>query len=58
MDNGQTMDNTDRRRFLASLAGNGSRDALILTMPGIGQKVIVEGRLRCAPNGTILLRKL
>jgi alpha-L-fucosidase len=36
---------------------NGSRDALILTMPGIGQKVIVEGRLRCASNGTILLRK-
>ncbi len=36
----------------------GSQDVLILTMPGIGQKVIVEGRLKCAPSGTILLRKL
>ena len=35
----------------------GSRDVLILTMPGIGQKVIVEGRLKCAANGTIFLRK-
>jgi alpha-L-fucosidase len=43
-------------KLLRPLAG--SRDVLILTMPGIGQKVIVEGRLRCAPNGTILLRKL
>jgi alpha-L-fucosidase len=37
---------------------SGSRDVLILTMPGIGQKVILEGRLRCAANGTILLRKI
>ncbi|MHB1857552.1 MAG: hypothetical protein ACYCPM_08965 [Acidobacteriaceae bacterium] len=36
----------------------GSNDVLILTMPSIGQKVIVEGRLQCAENGTILLRKL
>ncbi|MGB8480145.1 MAG: alpha-L-fucosidase [Acidobacteriaceae bacterium] len=36
----------------------GSPDALILTMPGIGQKVILEGRLKCAPSGSILLRKL
>jgi alpha-L-fucosidase len=36
----------------------GSRDVLILTMTGIGQKVILEGRLKCAAKGTILLRKL
>lgn len=36
----------------------GSQDVLILTMPGIGQKVVLEGRLKCAANGTILLRKL
>jgi alpha-L-fucosidase len=36
----------------------GSRDVLILTMPGVGQKVIVEGRLNCAAKGTVLLRKL
>ncbi|HTU49100.1 MAG TPA: alpha-L-fucosidase [Acidobacteriaceae bacterium] len=36
----------------------GSRDVLILTMPGIGQKVILQGRLKCAASGTILLRKL
>jgi hypothetical protein len=36
----------------------GSRDVLILTMPGIGQRVILEGRLKCAAKGTILLRKL
>ena len=36
----------------------GSRDVQILTMTGIGQKVILEGRLKCSANGTILLRKL
>ncbi len=36
----------------------GSRDVLTLTMPGIGQKVILEGRLKCAASGSILLRKL
>jgi alpha-L-fucosidase len=36
----------------------GSLDVLILTMPGIGQKVILEGRLKCAAKGSILLRKL
>ena len=36
----------------------GSRDVLILTMPGIGQKVILEGRLKCAARGSVLLRKL
>lgn len=36
----------------------GSPDVLLLTIPGIGQKVILEGRLRCASGGTILLRKL
>jgi alpha-L-fucosidase len=36
----------------------GSRDVLILTMTGIGQKVILEGRLKCAASGSILLRKL
>ena len=36
----------------------GSRDVLILTMPGIGQKIILEGRLKCAARGTVLLRKL
>jgi alpha-L-fucosidase len=42
--------------LLRSLSG--SRDVLILTMPGIGQKVILEGRLNCAAKGTVLLRKL
>lgn len=36
----------------------GTRDVVILTIPGIGQKVIVEGRLKCAAKGSILLRKL
>jgi alpha-L-fucosidase len=36
----------------------GSPDVLLLTIPGIGQKVILEGRLRCASGGIILLRKL
>jgi alpha-L-fucosidase len=36
----------------------GSRDVLILTMPGIGQKIILEGRLKCAASGSVLLRKL
>ncbi|MEO6966289.1 MAG: alpha-L-fucosidase [Acidobacteriaceae bacterium] len=37
---------------------NGSRDVLLLTIPGIGQKIIVEGRLKCAASGTILLKKV
>ena len=36
----------------------GARDVLILTMPGIGQKIILQGRLNCAAKGTVLLRKL
>ncbi|MHB2008342.1 MAG: alpha-L-fucosidase [Acidobacteriaceae bacterium] len=36
----------------------GSRDVLILIMPGIGQKVVIEGRVKCAAAGTVLLRKL
>ncbi|MES2221113.1 MAG: alpha-L-fucosidase [Acidobacteriota bacterium] len=36
----------------------GSKDVLILTIPGIGQKVFLEGRVRCAASGSILLRKL
>jgi alpha-L-fucosidase len=36
----------------------GSLDVLILTMPGIGQRVVLEGRLKCAARGSILLRKL
>ena len=36
----------------------GSPDVLMLTMPGIGQRVILEGRLKCAAKGSILLRKL
>lgn len=43
-------------KLLRPLAG--SKDVLILTMPGIGQKVAIEGRLKCAASGTILLRKL
>ncbi len=43
-------------KLLRRLAG--SRDVQILTIPGIGQKVILEGRLKCSANGTILLRKL
>ena len=37
---------------------HGSQDVLILTMPGIGQNVILEGRLKCEASGSILLRKL
>ncbi len=43
-------------KLLRPLAG--SRDVLILTMPGIGQKVVIEGRLKCVASGSILLRKL
>jgi alpha-L-fucosidase len=43
-------------KLLRPLAG--SRDVFILTMPGLGQKVILEGRVKCAATGTILLRKL
>lgn len=32
-------------------------DSLLLTLTAVGQKVAVEGRLRCAAAGTILLRK-
>ena len=35
----------------------GASDSLLLTLPAVGQKVAVEGRLRCAASGTILLRK-
>jgi hypothetical protein len=35
-----------------------ARDVLILTIPGIGQKIILQGRLNCAAKGTVLLRKL
>ncbi|MGC1871785.1 MAG: alpha-L-fucosidase [Acidobacteriaceae bacterium] len=43
-------------KLLRPLAG--SRDVLVLTIPGIGQKVIVQGHLKCAASGTVLLRKL
>ncbi|MHB1936016.1 MAG: alpha-L-fucosidase [Acidobacteriaceae bacterium] len=43
-------------KLLRPLAG--SKDVCVLTMPGIGQKVVIEGKLRCAEKGTILLRKL
>ena len=43
-------------KLLRPLAG--SRDVWVLTMPGIGQKVVIEGRLKCADAGSILLRKL
>ena len=43
-------------KLLRSLPG--SRDVLILTVPGIGQKIILQGRLNCAAKGTVLLRKL
>jgi alpha-L-fucosidase len=36
----------------------GAQDVWILTMPGIGQKVVIEGRVKCAATGTVLLRKL
>lgn len=36
----------------------GSPDALILTIPGVGQKIIVQGRIKCAASGNILLQKL
>lgn len=32
-------------------------DSLLLTLTAVGQKIAVEGRLRCAAAGTILLRK-
>lgn len=37
---------------------DGSHDVMVLTIPGIGQKIEIEGRLKCAPSGTILLKKL
>ena len=36
----------------------GSPDVLILTMPGIGQKAIITGRVRGADEGTLLIRRL
>jgi alpha-L-fucosidase len=35
-----------------------SPEVLILTMPGIGQKVIIAGRVRGAEQGTLLFRRL
>jgi hypothetical protein len=35
----------------------GSPGVLILTMPGLGQKVILAGRVRGAEQGTMLLRR-
>ncbi len=49
------LDGVPEPKLIRPLAG--SRDVLILTMTGIGQKVIIEGRFKCAENGTILLRK-
>lgn len=49
------LDGVPEPKLIRPLAG--SRDVLILTMTGIGQTVIVEGRLKCAQIGTILLRK-
>jgi alpha-L-fucosidase len=37
---------------------SGSRDVLILTLPSLGQKVTLQGRLNCAAKGAVLLRKL
>ena len=36
----------------------GSPDVLILTIPGIGQKAIIAGRVRGAEQGTLLFRRL
>ena len=36
----------------------GSPDVWILTLPGIGQKAIIAGRVRGAGQGTLLLRRL
>ena len=31
---------------------------MILTMPGVGQKVVISGQVRGADHGTLLLRRL
>jgi hypothetical protein len=36
----------------------GSPDVLILTIPGIGQKAIIAGRVRGAEQGTLLYHRL
>jgi hypothetical protein len=36
----------------------GSPDLLILTIPGIGQKAIIAGRVRGAEQGTLLFHRL
>jgi hypothetical protein len=37
---------------------SGSPDVLILTIPGVGQKAIIAGRVRGAEQGTLLFRRL
>ena len=36
----------------------GRRDALVLTVPGLGQPMVLRARVRGAPRGTLLLRRL
>ncbi len=50
------LDGLPEPSLLRPLAG--SKDIFLLTLPGIGQKVILEGKIQCAESGTILLRKL
>lgn len=50
------MDDLQQPKLLRR-AGESS-DALILTIPGLGQKIVVQGRVACAESGSILMQKL
>jgi hypothetical protein len=51
-----SIDNVPEPKLIRRLVD--SKDALILTLPGIGQQVVVQGGIKCAESGTILLKKL
>ena len=51
-----TLDGVAQPNLLRQIPG--SPDAMILTMPGVGQKVVISGQVHGADHGTLLLRRL
>jgi alpha-L-fucosidase len=49
------IDNIGQPRLLHLVPGR--PDELLLTLPAVGQKVVVQGRLACAERGAILMQK-
>lgn len=49
------LDDVPQPKLVRTLRG--APDTLVLTLPAVGQKVVVQGRVRCAERGTILFGK-